>query len=125
MQREMTEAILENGTICDEVYALSEEEFETEPVYLSLCGMFSEKRLKYTYPDYLRHLAATMQFAEDYVGYNLHTDAVHIFRNIQIQINVGKWVIVSKNNAPAIHFVIKHPKMIRAFEDFCKPTAEP
>ena len=124
-QREMTEAILENGTICDEVYVLSEEEFEKEPVYLSLCGMFSEKGLKYTYPDYLRHLAATMQFAEDYVGYNLHTDAVHIFRNIQIQINAGKWVIVSKNNAPAIHFVIKHPKMIRAFEDFCKPTAEP
>lgn len=47
-------------------------------------------------------------------------DAVHVFRNIQIQINEGKWVIVSKNNAPAIHFVIKHPKMIRAFEDLCK-----
>ena len=66
-----------------------------------------------------------MQSAEDYVGYNLHTDAVHIFRNIQIQINAGKWVIVSQNNAPAIHFVIKHPKMIRAFEDFCRPAVNP
>ena len=123
-QRKMTEAILENATICDEVYVLSEEEFGKEPVYLSLCGMFSEKGLKYTYPEYLRHLAATMQFAEDYDGYNLHTDAVQTFRNIQIQINVGKWVIVSKNNAPAIHFVIKHPKMIRAFEDFCRQATE-
>ena len=123
-QRKMTEAILENATICDEVYVLSEEEFGKEPVYLSLCGMFSEKGLQYTYPEYLQHLAATMQFAEDYDGYNLHTDAVQTFRNIQIQINVGKWVIVSKNNAPSIHFVIKHPKMIRAFEDFCRQATE-
>ena len=31
-QRKMTEAILENATICDEVYVLSEEEFGKEPV---------------------------------------------------------------------------------------------
>ena len=47
------------------------------------------------------------------------------FRNIQIPVKAGKWVIVSKNNAPSIHFVIKNPKMIRAFEDFCRPSAEP
>ena len=87
--------------------------------------MFSEKGLRYTYQEYLQHLAATRQFAEDHAGYDLHTDAVHTFKNIQIQVNMGKWVIVSKNNAPSIHFVIKHPKMIRAFEDFCKPAAKP
>ena len=124
-QRNMTEAILESGTIRDEIYIVREKAFETEPVYLSLAGMFSEKGLRYTYADYLRHLAATKQFAQAHAGYTLHTDAVHTFRNIQIQINAGKWVIVSKNNAPSIHFVIKHPKMIRAFEDFCRPAAEP
>ena len=121
-QRKMTEAILENAVICDEIYVLSEVEFEKEQVYLSLSGMFSEKGLRYTYQEYLQHLAATKQFAEAHCGYSLHTDAVQTFKNIQIQVNVGKWVIVSKNNAPSIHFVIKHPKMIRAFEDFCKPT---
>ena len=104
---------------------LSEEAFGKEPVYLSLSGMFSEKGLKYTYPEYLHHLAATKQFAEDHAGYELDTAAVQTFRNIQIQVNVGKWVIVSKNNAPSIHFVIKHPKMTRAIEDFCSPTAKP
>ena len=123
-QREMTETILENGTICDEISILSEEMFEKEPVYLSLSGMFSEKGLRYTYQEYQQHLAATRQFAEDHAGYDLYTDAVQTFRNIQIQVNAGKWVIVSKNNAPSIHFVIKHPKMIRAFEDFCRPTVE-
>ena len=87
--------------------------------------MFSEKGLRYTYQEYLKHLAATKQFAEDHAGYDLYTDTVQTFRNIQIQINMGKWVIVSKNNAPAIHFVIKHPKMIHAFEDFCRPAVNP
>lgn len=123
-QKKMAETILENGTICDDFHVLNEEEFGKEQVYLSLSGMFSEKDLRYTYQEYLQHLAATKQFAADHTGYDLHMDAVHVFRNIQIQINAGKWVIVSKNNAPAIHFVIKHPKMIRAFEDLCKPLME-
>ena len=123
-QRKMAETILESGTICDEFPVLSEEEFGKEPVYLSLSGMFSEKNLRYTYQEYLQHLAATKQFAADHAGYALHMEAVPVFRNIQIQINAGKWVIVSKNNVPAIHFVINHPKMIRAFEDFCRPAAE-
>ena len=124
-QKKMAETILETGTICDKISILSEEAFGEETVYLSLSGMFSEKGLRYTYQDYLRHLAATRQFAEDRAGYDLHTDAVHTFRNVQIQVNAGKWVIVSKNNVPAIHFVIKHPKMIRAFEDFCRPAVKP
>ena len=124
-QRKMILTILENGTIYDEISVLNEEEFGKEPVYLSLSGMFSEKGLRYTYQEYLKHLAATKQFAEDHAGYDLYTDTVQTFRNIQIQINMGKWVIVSKNNAPAIHFVIKHPKMIRAFEDFCRPAVNP
>ena len=123
-QKRIAETILENGTICDEISVLSEEEFGKEPVYLSLSGMFSEKDLRCTYQEYMRHLAATKQFAADHAGYSLHTDTVPVFRNIQIQVNAGKWVIVSKNNAPAIHFVIKHPKMIRAFEDLCKPLME-
>ena len=124
-QRKMTETILESTAICDKVFTLSEEAFSKEPVYLPLSGMFSEKGLRYTYQEYQQHLAATRQFAETHTGYDLHTDAVHTFKNIQIQVNMGKWVIVSKNNAPSIHFVIKHPKMIRAFEDFCRPAAEP
>ena len=123
-QKKMTKFILEKGTICDEIYVLSEEKFGKEPVYLPLSGMFSEKGLRYTYQEYLKHLAATEQFAKDYAGYDLRTDTVHTFRNIQIQINAGKWVIVSKNNAPSIHFVIKHPKMIRVFENFCRLAAE-
>lgn len=121
-QKNMAETILKNGSIQDEILALREEEFAKEARYLSLSGMFFEKDLPYTYPEYLQHLEATKQFAANHAGYDLHMDAEYVFRNIQIQINEGKWVIVSRNNAPAIHFVIRHPKMIRAFERFCKQT---
>ena len=59
----MTETILENAAICDQISVLSEEAFSKEPVYLPLSGMFSEKGLRYTYQEYLQHLAATRQFA--------------------------------------------------------------
>ena len=37
----------------------------------------------------------------------------------------GQWVMVSKNKAPAIHFVIRHSKMLRAFERLTLPVVEP
>lgn len=120
-QKRLTEAILKHTTICDEISELDEEAFSKAPLYLPLAGIFSEKGLQYTYAEYQQHLAATKQFARERNGYTLYTDAAHTFRNIQIQINAGKWVLVSKNNAPAIHFVIRHPRMVHAFEDFCNP----
>lgn len=42
------------------------------------------------------------------------------FRNIQIRIQSGAWVLLSKTNAPAMHFIIRHPKLVRAIEDFCR-----
>lgn len=33
--------------------------------------------------------------------------------------------MISKNKAPAIHFVIQHPKMPNAFENFVAPHKEP
>ena len=123
-QKKMAETILKNGSIQDEISVLGEAEFAKETEYLSLSGMFFEKDIAYTYPEYLQHLEATKQFASNHTGYDLHTDAEYVFKSIQIQINEGKWVIVSRNNAPAIHFVIRHPKMIRAFERFCKQEIE-
>ena len=40
------------------------------------------------------------------------------FRNIQIVVNSGKWAMVSKSKAPAIHFVMRHPKMVEVIERF-------
>ena len=51
-------------------------------------------------------------------------DTESAFRNIQIIIHEKKWVIVSKNQAPAIHFLIRHPKMRNAFENMTIPIVK-
>lgn len=123
-QRGLTETILQNNPILDDVSLLSQEEFERHPMVLSLSGIFYEKELYYTYEEYVEHLEATKQFAESHPNYSLKSVAIHAFRNIQIQIHEGKCVTVSKNKAPAIHFVIRHSKMLDAFENFIVPVME-
>ena len=46
------------------------------------------------------------------------------FRNIQIRILEGKWVVISKNKAPAIHFVIHNPQLRSAIENMVIPNSE-
>jgi len=43
---------------------------------------------------------------------------------LQIFIHEGQWVMVSKGKAPAIHFVIRHPKLRSAIENFIPPVTE-
>lgn len=47
------------------------------------------------------------------------------FRNLQIFMHEGRWAMVPKNKAPAIHFVIHHPKLRSAIENFIPPVTEP
>lgn len=46
------------------------------------------------------------------------------FRNLQICIHEGQWAMVSKERSPAIHFVIRHPKLRAAIERFVPPMVE-
>ena len=39
-------------------------------------------------------------------------------KNITITILTDKYVIVSKNTDPTIHFVIRHPKLCKAIASF-------
>ena len=50
--------------------------------------------------------------------------AAHAFRNLQILIHEGQWAMVSKGKSPAIHFVIRHPKLRTAIERFVPPVVE-
>ena len=123
-QRQLAETMLKSGSMLDEVPLLSREEFEKYPMVLSLSGAFYENELCYTYEEYLLHLEAAKQYEECHPGYSVKVDASHVFRHIQIQIHEGKWVMVSKNKAPVIHFVIRHPLMLNAFENFVAPVVE-
>ena len=123
-QRRLMEEILKAEIVEDEIPHITPEEFERYPVCLSLSGMFCEKEIFYTYEEYTEHLNQTKMFAETHPNYILNQTSAHIFRNLQIYIHEGKWAMVSKNKAPVIHFVIHHPKLREAIENFIPPVVE-
>lgn len=123
-QRRLTEEILKTELIEDEIPYITPEEFERYPICLSLSGMFCEKEIFYTYEDYTQHLNQTKMFAKTHPNYILNQTSAHTFRNLQICIHEGKWAMVSENKAPVIHFVIHHPKLREAIENFIPPVVE-
>ncbi len=124
VQRELTNKILQHSHITEEIPMLSKEEFEQFPMVLSLSGMFYEKDVFYTWDDYQEHLHLIHEYKKQQSNYSVLENSFSAFRNIQISIHEGKWVIVSKNKTPAIHFLIRHPKMRNAFENIVIPIIE-
>ncbi|MDD6021370.1 MAG: hypothetical protein ACI4GA_00400 [Acutalibacteraceae bacterium] len=122
--RQRAETILETGYIEDEVSVITKEEFAARPLTVDLSGAFFEKDIQYTYEEYLAHLESTENFAANHPNYTLKKTSSQAFRNLQIFIHEGKWAMVSKGRAPVIHFVIHHPKLRNAIENFIPPVVE-
>ena len=116
--------ILESSEIEVKVPKLSEEEFEAYPLALDLSAAFCEQNVVYTYEQYLAHMENTDFFATEHSRYRVEKTSSQTFRYLQINIHEGKWAMVSKVFSPAIHFVIYHPKLRRAIEEFIPPVVE-
>ena len=123
-QRNTAQEILKSNVIEDEIPNLSEEEFRQYPMLLSLSGMFFENDIVYTYDDYLEHLKQTERYAEHNKNYIFKQTSAHTFRNLQIIMHEEKWAMISKGKSPAIHFVIHHPKLRKAIENFIPPVTD-
>lgn len=124
VQKEMCEKILKENPVIDELCVLSEEEFNLHPVVLPLSGMFYDSDITYTYNEYREHIKQTETFAKTHKNYKLETTRSNTFRNLQIIMHEGQWAMISKGNSPAIHFVIHHPKLRNAIENFIPPVVE-
>lgn len=116
--RQRLEAILEHDNVIDEIPIMDRESFDSERVALSLSNMYFPTPVYYSYEDYLRHLDETEKFSRTHSNYSVLKSKNRFFRNIKISILGDEMVIVSKDNAPTIHFVIRHPKMVRAISGF-------
>ncbi len=124
-QKARLNTILNTSTIEDEITELSAEEFEKNPPTLSLSFSFYEKgKVIYNYNEYLEHLKLTKEYAKNNKSYKLNYSSYNTFKNIQITICDKKWVMLSKDNSPSIHFVIHHSKLINAIENFIPPIVE-
>ena len=101
-----------------ELPLLSDNEYSEHPVRLPLSELFISQDLCYTLDEYKQHLEQTKEFVNAHNQFTLHLDPGYVFRNIRITICEDRYVLVSKSNIPAIHFILYHPKMITAFEGF-------
>lgn len=109
---------LENGTVTDVFGILSCGEFKKHPVSLSLSEIFPENDIHFEYDEYLTLCSRAKELSLTQNGYSVRISESNPFRNINISVKKGNYVMISKNNSPAIHFVIRHPTLIGAFENF-------
>ena len=121
-QRQLYENILSNRQIIDEIPVISEMEFLEQPMLLPLSEIFYEKDIVYTYAEYLEHMEQTITYSQNNSNYTVKRNSRYPFKNIQIRILEGKWVVISKNKAPAIHFVIHNPQLRKALENMVIPV---
>ena len=91
---------------------------------LSLSELFYERPVCYTEEEYQMHLAETMQFAAAHPNFQVHMQNQPVFQNIQIQFTGTNWAMVSKHAAPAIHFIIRQPKLCLAIREMFLPLWE-
>lgn len=123
-QRLLFLRVLQDNHVRDELPLLTQAEFEETSVSLPVSGLFPEHDFLYSYKEYLEHLRLTENFEKCQPHYSLELVHFQPFSNLNILIHEGKWAMVSKNKAPCIHFVIRHPKLRRAIERFIPPIIE-
>ena len=123
-RRQRVLTILASGNIEDEIPVFTSEDFGDNPPVLELSGIFCEIDVSYSEEEYAQHLSETKIFAEQHPNYRVKLTTTHVFHNLQILIHEGRWAMVSKSKAPAIHFVIRHPKLRGAMECFIPPIIE-
>ena len=123
-EKKLMEDILKKNVFLDEVCELSKEDFENQSFFLSLSNDFSEEKIYYNYEEYKQHLKLTKEYKKAFKNYKLSISEHSTFKNIQILINENNWVMISKDTSPSIHFVIKHPKLRNAIENFIPPVIE-
>ena len=117
LQRQRLETVLEQGQVLDQIPDMSREEFAAYPAALQLAELFPGEDIRHTYEDYQRHLEQVRAFAKTNQGYEAHFQEGQ-FRNLSICVHKGRWAMVSKNDSPTIHFVIRYPKLRDAIEAF-------
>lgn len=118
------ETTLKHSVVEDEVSVLSEAEYEKYPPVLSLAECFLEKDIHLTYEEYQACIKAGRDYAKANENYQFNLTKIKGFHNIQITCFEGKWCMISKNRAPAIHFVIHHPKLRYALENIVLPIRD-
>ena len=116
--------IVKNDILEDDYFEFSKKDFEKHLISLSLSTCFFEKKIYYTYDEYKEHLKLTHEYEKNTPNYKLTKSPNRTFKNIQVTFHDQKYIMISKDNSPAIHFVVYNPKLRNAIENFIPPIIE-
>lgn len=111
------EKYLKDNTLVDEITLVSKDDFENRKIGLSLSNIFYDKKIVYSYEDYVEHYKQTDKFKKEHKNYT-YKIINQGFNNINIHFTNDDKVIISKENVPSIHFLIFHPKLIEGLSNF-------
>ena len=107
-----------------ELSEVTTEDYEKYPARLPVSEIFPAADIRYTEEEYRTHIKEAQNYAQENPGFSISANSMPAFRNIDITISPGRAALVSKSNLPVIHFLILHPQMIAAFEQFAPPIYE-
>ena len=110
--------IMKKNIVNDYIYKIKENDFKANEPSLLLDNLFFNKRINYTYKEYIEHLNLTKNYSKEENNYKMNYIYDQTFKNITITTVKSNYVIISKNSNPTIHFIIEHPKLIDAIENF-------
>ena len=110
--------IIKNNKVNDYIYIIKEDEFKNDTPSLLLNNLFYDKKINYTYKEYIEHLKLTNIYSKKENNYEINYIKEKTFKNITISFLKNNYVIISKSSNPTIHFVIEHPKLVEAIENF-------
>ena len=117
-------AKLKDSQFLLELSMVAPEDYEAHPARLPVSEIFPACDIRYAEEEYRQHIEEAQKFAAENPGFSMSANSMPAFRNIDIIISPGRAALVSKSNPPIIHFLILHPQLISAFEQFAPPIYE-
>ena len=118
------ESELARGETVVTISRVDEGNLSAASAHLALGEAFCTHSVPYGAQTYRKHIEQTEAFAAAHPTWHLAWGPDLGFRNIQITVRPDGWVLVSKNTSPAVHFVLRHKKMVEAFEHFEMPVVK-
>ena len=118
------ESELAHGETVVTISRVDESNLGAASAHLALGEAFCTHSAPYGAQTYRKHIEQTEAFAAAHLTWHLAWGPDLGFRNIQITVRPDAWVLVSKNTSPAVHFVLRHKKMVEAFERFEMPVVK-
>lgn len=118
------ESELAHGDTVVTISRVDESNLGAASAHLALGEAFCAHSVPYGAQTYRKHIEQTEAFAAAHPTWHLAWGPDLGFRNIQITVRPDAWVLVSKNTSPAVHFVLRHKKMVEAFEHFEMPVVK-